>query len=496
MDLLKQAIASERPVTFASRSGAPSVALFVPKLRTDDCIAFAIFNDESRYLRITEDGHVDLNGRQNGPWTLFRAMPCEEHGSSVFVFGVKSGRYLSLIEGQFAADSDPYSLDVELSSKRARPQEETEGAPMFTLRTVDGSRALARPIHLERCQQAISEVVFVSTPEGNLACGPAGRMHWHGAKGKWAQWGREHNGQGFTLRNVGHSRFLALGPSGDPFLTDTPTSFQVDARADLERNVPREVHLDVLSQPQIAEFKERGYIIIRNAVPQDLVKSALRAINHRLGAPDCWGVDEDTLNATQFAMQFKGPVSKAFGGDILYKSPIFWSVANVLLGVGCVAPIPKRMPQVALRFPVAVEREQGRKRPGTQYHIDGMGTNRLCPFTILCGVALSDQTQPDCGNLHVFPGSHLNHELQRYYSEKIQDDNQNELDSSKPDLGEPVQVLLEKGDIVIAHQLLAHRIGINYSENIRYQLYYRLRHVDHDSFKHRVPHEPWIGFAI
>ena len=49
----------------------------------------------------------------------------------------------------------------------------------------------------------------------------------------------------------------------------------------------------------------------------------------------------------------------------------------------------------------------------------------------------------------------------------------------KPAEVDAVSVILNKGDVVIAHQLLPHRIGLNYSPNIRYQVYYRVWHKDH-----------------
>ena len=48
-----------------------------------------------------------------------------------------------------------------------------------------------------------------------------------------------------------------------------------------------------------------------------------------------------------------------------------------------------------------------------------------------------------------------------------------------PDLGAPLQLLLEPGDIVLAHPKLAHRGAPNYSSNIRYMIYFRLKHVMH-----------------
>lgn len=236
---------------------------------------------------------------------------------------------------------------------------------------------------------------------------------------------------------------------------------------------------------------------MRNAVFPEFIRDALRSINFQLGKPDCWEADANPLNAAQLALKLP---QAGIGRDIFNKSPVFWSAVNILLGEGNVAPWSGRHhgQQVALRFPQPPQRGHDIPdiKPGTQYHIDGMGQNKLCPFTLLCGVALSDQTRPNMGNLHVFPGSHLHEGLHTYYRDKINDDEQGEADSGKPDLGESVQVLLRPGDIVIAHQLLAHRVGVNTSEHIRYQLYYRVKHKDHDEFKNHIINNPWVEFAI
>jgi len=257
----------------------------------------------------------------------------------------------------------------------------------------------------------------------------------------------------------------------------------------------------VLSAADIAHFKEQGYIIIRDAVPQGLINEALRSINYQLGRPDCWQVDPDPLNAAQ--LQLKLP--KDIGCAIFNQSPKFWSVVNTLLGEGKVGPWgnqghegQRQGQQVALRFPQPPSKgfNVPDVKPGTQYHIDGMGQNKLCPFSLLCGVAVSEQAHPNMGNLHVFPGSHLHEGLRGYYRDKIDDDSQGEDDQEKPDLGASVQVLLQPGDIVIAHQLLAHRVGVNTSAHIRYQLYYRVSSKDHAQLKDQIIDDPWVEFAI
>ena len=45
------------------------------------------------------------------------------------------------------------------------------------------------------------------------------------------------------------------------------------------------------------------------------------------------------------------------------------------------------------------------------------------------------------------------------------------------DFGPATQVLLRKGDVVLAHQKLAHFGGANCSPDIRYQVYFRVGHL-------------------
>jgi hypothetical protein len=47
----------------------------------------------------------------------------------------------------------------------------------------------------------------------------------------------------------------------------------------------------------------------------------------------------------------------------------------------------------------------------------------------------------------------------------------------------PPKVLASTGDVVLCHQKLAHRAGANGSCNIRYQVYFRISHVDHEALK-------------
>lgn len=400
MEVLSQALAQQRPIRLHAAAGEGySVAGLVPIKRSATSVAFGALGAGSeasrKCLRISASGRTDLHGGKNGPWTEFSFEPGEESNGQdgaalVLLRSVKSGRWLTVVGGEFASAQEPTPLLPELVSGSLEP---SAFAP-------------------EAAREAPAAVLPVDT--------------------------------------------------------------------------------GVLSAADLVHFREKGYVVVRDAVPRELVRDALRSINHQLGKPDCWQADDDPLNAAQLRLK----LPKDVGPDILNKSPVFWSAINILLGVGNVEPW-KQGCQVALRFPQPPQKghETPDQRPGTHYHIDGMGGNQLCPFSLLCGVALSDQTRPEMGNLHVFPGSHLHEGLHSYYREKIDDDDQNEADDTKPDLGQSVQVSLRPGDVVLAHQLTAHRVGINTSENIRYQLYYRVKHKCHAELKNGILDDPWLEFG-
>ena len=176
----------------------------------------------------------------------------------------------------------------------------------------------------------------------------------------------------------------------------------------------------------------------------------------------------------------------AFCASLADKSPA-WTYAQRLLGRGKVQRV--RGAQIALRAPTTKARTRTTggtagpsTLPPTQWHIDGMGKGKHSPFSILMGVTLSPVVAPNSGNFCVFPGSHT--ELLPLLREQVEAGSalfSNEGDQSKPQFHNGVQVLAMPGDVVLAHQKLAHRGGPNDSSAIRYQVYFRLTHKDHAS---------------
>jgi hypothetical protein len=127
-------------------------------------------------------------------------------------------------------------------------------------------------------------------------------------------------------------------------------------------------------------------------------------------------------------------------------------------------------------------------RPGGP-HVDGLtpmaADGRPGTFTLLAGVWLSDQSQPDQGNLWVWPGTHLR--FGAYLAERGADalartDEMNPGPYPAIELGQPEQATGPAGSVLLAHYLLAHNIG-GYpgpdGAGQRQAIYYRLQAAGH-----------------
>ena len=125
---------------------------------------------------------------------------------------------------------------------------------------------------------------------------------------------------------------------------------------------------------------------------------------------------------------------------------------------------------------------------GRDWHTDGLRQGKKHSFSLLVGVALSDMLAQDEGNLCVWPGSHRTaHALMRWPDGKVRREaaapgpgggaGEGSWDEGAlPDLGAPVQLRLRAGDVLLAHSELCHCGGPHTGAELRYALYYRVRH--------------------
>ncbi|KDO24285.1 hypothetical protein SPRG_09922 [Saprolegnia parasitica CBS 223.65] len=284
-------------------------------------------------------------------------------------------------------------------------------------------------------------------------------------------------GIGATGVALGHSRVL-IGHAAPELFAVTQharkATLQLDASC-VTSSLPQ------LSPSQIDSFMREGYLVLPSAVPVSLVHEALRQINHELGKPGMM-----IEGGVEGAAKLAGNTSNSAAiRNLFFGSSVATYVASL---VGEIAP--PQGAQIALRFP---ELGPAYEPKGNEWHTDGMRQGKWNPFSLLVGIALSDVQQPQSGNLIVFPKSH--HALHGMLQEggvlagcatTCTSVDTVWGDGHLPDLGPPIQLLCSKGDVVLCHPKMAHRGGPNLSCNIRYQVYFRIKHALHDDRMERA----------
>lgn len=116
-------------------------------------------------------------------------------------------------------------------------------------------------------------------------------------------------------------------------------------------------------------------------------------------------------------------------------------------------------------------------------HVDGYGIpgqTEPATFTMLAGIYLGDESEAGRGNLWVWPGSHLVH--QELFRQRGVDVLLTDADAfghpcllpDPPNCGPGRPVLARRGDVVLAHYLLAHNQSGNLWSPLRRIAYYRL----------------------
>lgn len=242
----------------------------------------------------------------------------------------------------------------------------------------------------------------------------------------------------------------------------------------------------VLSDEQLKEFGERGFLVVPGVVSPELVGQAVRRIDELIAAePPAEGhvghhfyfrsaSDEPALMAPLTGLGTGGAHSA-------------FAYAEALADPGLLET-PQQV-QVALNIPPFPH------RPGRP-HIDAAISEptpgfRPNSFTLLAGVFVTDQLSENSGNLWVWPGTHRTHA--EYFRERGV-----EMYCAYPDikLPEPEQVTARAGDLLLAHYLLGHNIGGNYeSDSTRRMLYYRVSGRGHGDAPERILTEPWYEYG-
>ncbi|HZG86265.1 phytanoyl-CoA dioxygenase family protein [Paenibacillus sp.] len=227
-----------------------------------------------------------------------------------------------------------------------------------------------------------------------------------------------------------------------------------------------------LSYDQKKQLIDDGYVRIPGVVPPAMIRNALQAINHSIGS----GMDTEKMpiyRAQSFCPELQqAPVI----GDLFDRTPAIDLVASALDGRDSFRR--GKGAQIALRFPMLQD-----PPPRPAPHLDGMYTptngvkeGTIASFTALVGILLSDLPETNAGNFTAWPGSHR--QFEQYFREHGPEALLNGL--PPVELPEPRQITGRAGDMILCHYLLGHGIAPNVSPNIRYAVFFRMTHVDHE----------------
>jgi hypothetical protein len=218
-------------------------------------------------------------------------------------------------------------------------------------------------------------------------------------------------------------------------------------------------------EARFAQFRRDGWALFPAVVSNDLVSTALNVI----AADRAHNYDSSRQREYDNIsycpdLRDKPPIS-----ELLTHSPAR-AILDRALGWGEIA---HDRGQIAIRQ----AHNTDRACPPVP-HIDGVGSglnglavgSPISNFTALVGVFLTPVHTEFAGNFTVWPGSH--HRLEAHFRDR----GPQAMLEGMPgiELGEPVQLLVNPGDVVLCHYQLAHTAAVNVSDNDRIAIYFRV----------------------
>ena len=236
----------------------------------------------------------------------------------------------------------------------------------------------------------------------------------------------------------------------------------------------------MLTEQQLAQFEEEGYLLLSGLIPQETVTKAEKAMWHMMGMdadnPDSWEHSK-CLPLSGFYMQKTGDRTELFG--VTYPDVLACCTSDYL---AILKQLASRYPEIphcesqrpdgiwALnKFPVSAEW----KRPSP--HLDGGFRDlRLDPGTFrVTSLTYLTDANAHSGTTIIWPeGPQRIREFRKNnpgFSNHIRD-----VGALFPemDLGEPMEVVAKPGDVLFFHHLLPHAGTMNVSSAPRFAIRY------------------------
>ena len=262
-----------------------------------------------------------------------------------------------------------------------------------------------------------------------------------------------------------------------------------------------------LTPEQSLSFMKDGYIILRSIIPKELIELCLIEINIMLseslieGKNDPHYISSVTENRLSTGKLIYNTTSSTIY-SLLHDTPLESFAQSLFCGQkednddnNDNKLISPETAQLAIRFPLSLPTsndlqqetkniiEQRHLQMNSElsrdhWHIDGQWESNIPQFSLLVGIYLTSCPGNGYGNFTTFPGSHrkvrsmLTENFEEFCSQlrtKIAPNLNTEKDLP------PVEIIVNPGDVVLVHPLLAHRAGENWSSQIRHAVYFRLK---------------------
>lgn len=243
-----------------------------------------------------------------------------------------------------------------------------------------------------------------------------------------------------------------------------------------------------------------GFVVLDQIIDKDLITNCQRTLMHNLGVPG-----KVVAGGAQVGL---GKLEGSMSNCIEIRSLITHQLLSVLeefFGSRQVDLESCNHAQIALRFPQINGTKLTEQELNTvEWHTDGHRQGKYHPFGILMGICLSDCTETFSGNLLIWPGTHLlihrttdelsgriNYDLLA----KVLENSSNkpiEMELDSLNIGNPIQIKLKAGDIVLMHPDTAHTGGPNYSSTIRSMIYFRVKSLNHAANDKMYRDNMWV----
>jgi len=235
-----------------------------------------------------------------------------------------------------------------------------------------------------------------------------------------------------------------------------------------------------------ASLVEHGYAHLPRLVPAPLVAAARAAIDEELR------LRYDAAREREYAARTYCP--KLLGTrpimDLFERSPVR-ALVDEALGLDAVAC---DRGQIAIRWAhnAAQEEPPVPHLDGFASDDNGLPVGRISSHTATLGIFLTTTPRPFAGNLTVWPGTH------RLYERHFRERGPRALVEGPPalELGAPLQLPCEAGDVVLLHYSLAHTAAVNTSDVDRIAVYFRLALRDLAAHRWESLANLWRGWRV